>query len=257
MKTIERVVVSLGIVLCACFLSKLACDEALTIRHVIWGVTTLLLFIMVLLRADKIDFGVTKLLIFKVFFIMVIFTYLSLFKALNLSESLYGCMKITVAFVYFVILALIIDRKMIVRTMTLLAVGLGIYGIYQLILWSTGNLIEYIAPDAVPGTPNEVYGTMCNKNLWSECFVLLLPFCFCSKKGSWRIAGWIGACLILINIYFLFSRSAILTLCVYVMIIAMFVPKYRVKIIFLGAICSVIIYTFKPDLVENALCTFN
>ena len=248
MKTIERIVASLGIALCACYLSKAAIDEALTIRHCIWGVTTLLLFVMVSLRAERIDLGITKTFIFKIFLLMILFTYISLFKAINLNESLYGCLKISMSFIYLVLLSLVIDRNLICKTFVLLAVGLGIYGIYQISGW-------LLIPGH--GTANEVFGTMCNKNLLSEFFVLLLPFCFCLKKGVWRVCGIFGIGLILVNLWFLFSRSAMLTICVYLMIIAIFFKVYRTKVILLGLIAGIVIYMAKPDLVENALWSLN
>jgi O-antigen ligase len=247
MKT-ERIVVSLGIVLCTCFSSKLACEPALTIRHFVWGATVLLLFVSVLLRIKKIDVGVTRLLIFKVFVGMVAVTYLSSFKSINVSESLYGCLKITVGLLYFVILSLIIDRDTICKTFVLLSVGLGILGVYQLTVWIQ-----------IPGhgTAGEVFGTMCNKNIWAELFVLMLPFCFCMKKGVWRILGITGILLILVNLYFLFTRSTILALCIYAVLACLFYRQYRVKIILLSLIAGVLVYTLKPDLVECAMWSLN
>ena len=239
---------SLGIILCACFSSRLACDAGLAIRHFIWGITVLLLFISILFRLDKIDVGVTRMLIFKVFVGLVFVTYLSSFKSLNINESLYGCLKITVGLLYFVILSLIIDKDTICKTFVLLSVGLGILGIYQLTSWIQ-----------IPGhgTAGEVFGTMGNKNLWAELFVLMFPFCFCMKKGVWRVLGVTGIVVILINLYFLFSRSTILALYVYAAITIMFYRKYRIRVILLSLIAGLLIYISKPDLVECALWSFN
>jgi O-antigen ligase len=174
------------------------------------------------------------------------FTCLSAVNSINLPESLYESLRVFLMAVYFVIAFTIVDKDVLAKSLTLLALGLSLYGVYKYFGW-------YVNVEVWPDTPNEVTGTMCNKNLWSESLLLLLPFCVYNIK-HWKTISVIASVLLVCNIFALFTRNAILGLVVYLVIVSAF-SKYRWAAWWYILLGCLFLQFLQPDMLTNAIAS--
>lgn len=216
LRKIEPYILAIGVMLCGTIQSYSAWDASVTIRHIVWLIVTVFLFMLVCYRKDFSQFKNPVLLCLVGYFLMVL---VSGFQAHNKSEWIYEVCKAGVMCTFLFVCLTCIDRKIIAWAVTLLAVGLSIYG-YVLLTHKT---------------PANIKGLMGNKNPWSAALMLTIPFCIMTK--------WWLVLLPLGNVFFLFTRSALLA----VGAMSMFGKRIRYFVIGIGIVAVVMNYNSITD----------
>lgn len=194
----KKLILPIGIILCAVASSPFAADPSLVIRHIIWCVVTLVLCVGLLLSRRK-NLGVLQTPLFTVFVLYCLATTFSITQAVNSSEALYFILLAWISLIFFACAAVTVDKKVVINSMVYLGLVLSIFGLYDIIR------AENIVTELGLGFAN------C-RNLWSSTLLLLMPFLLYSFfKNRSRLAA-IATVLLLVNIIFLQTRSVYLAL---------------------------------------------
>lgn len=209
MKKLELYILVSGVILCTTVRSVAVLDRSLTNRFIVWAGVTLLLAICILVRARKVDFSVFKRAIFYGFVGYAAMAFFSYSSDINQGDWVYETLKILLMLIYLGVACLILtDIKEIAKPLAVLAICLGIYGVWSLNkVYINGNVTAGIA-------------TRGNKNMWAQLMLLLIPFCLSAAK-EWKLIGIAGALLAVTNILMSDSRGAILALVISVVATAM------------------------------------
>lgn len=200
-KTSEYVLIA-GLVLCATIYSTQTIVKRLPVRDIAWALTAVVLIILVTTR--RIDFSILKRWIFPAFAGYLLFSVASFGKAVNFGEWFYDVSR-TALMIIYLFLAVLVIKKDIARYVMLLAVVLGIYG-----LWCY---------------PVTIMG---NRNFWGQANFLMLVFCVYSifnYKSFWRYASLVGGALACANIYFSRNKASWLACVMFVLAISIFYRK--------------------------------
>lgn len=252
MKKLELYILIIGLFLCAFVSSHKILDVTLSSRYLVWVGLTIVLFISISYRAltnpAKIDFSILRRMIFPVFFGYLFFVILSFAHSVNVSETLYNVLKTFVMIVFLFEAVLILKENgpnALIKAMTVLALILSSYGIYQYCTVGFGYQI----------------GTMSGRNLWSAAQFLLLPFCFYSLLTfgvRWKVISLAAIIMVVFNIITLLTRSVWLAL----FVSSLSVLVFRRKLLFYAGICFIFLVlsvcllkdksAFAGNLVERA-----
>ena len=200
-----------------------ALDAAMLPRFFAWG-CGLLVFSFLLFSKEKNILGqLTPSKILKNRFvvlltIIVIFSGLSLFNAINPSEGIFDLFK-SIFTLYFLIISILFFRrfpKAFLKTATVITL--------VSIFHSLSGILEYIAfvvpnPDKILETGRSVLykvtGVMAHKNQLVIALYLTIPFSVYTvlfQKGVWQKIAWLSLLLVLINVFMLKTRSVFLAI---------------------------------------------
>ena len=204
---------SLGIVvLCGTFLSTSAYDQALTSRHLIWCLGTIILVAMS--KSAKLNWFALGYLGF---------VLMSGIFAVNISEWVYAMCRAVLLVAYISVVD--IDRKLFAKTMICLGVVFAGY------FWW-----DYL-------TNESVRGLMRMKNFWAAAHFFVIPFCYYAvTKKFWKNIAIVVAVAMVLNIFVISSRSAILALLISVAIIGFSNKKTRIYVC-IGGLCVILAMT--------------
>ena len=191
----ENYILVVGIILCGFISNSSQLDPSLVIRHIAWCIMTVLLCGCLFLKQRK-NLSVLNTLLFAFFLAYCAITTISIVKADNPSESLYFILMAWVSLIFFVCVASVIDKKIIIKALVCMGLCFAIYGLHDIVMASMNNGIK--------STPGLGFAT--GRNLWSSSLLLLLPFSLYSAAKKNKIAI-IAVILLLINIILLQTRS--------------------------------------------------
>jgi O-antigen ligase len=199
-RKVEYAVLIAIVLFCGIHTTKTAMDFTITSRNLAWGIGTLLLFLMITARAmeGKVDLSILKRLIFPVYAGLFLASLFSVTQAINKGEAWYYTFRIVPEIAFLFCATVIIsesDVNGIIKSIVLLALGLGGYGIYQ-----------YFTID----NPAVRTGTMANMNLCSTAHLLMIPFSIYAWRYSkiWKILGTVAVVVaIFIILFSLRTRS--------------------------------------------------
>ncbi|MHC4527045.1 MAG: O-antigen ligase family protein, partial [Planctomycetota bacterium] len=184
-------------------------DPVLMPRFCLWATVSSVLLMCFMVRLyttpDSIDHNVARRSIFVAFLGYLLFSAISLTKAVNITEGIYDVSKIGLSVVYLFVAAVVLGRNrnfisVLVKAVTVSATVLSAIGVYQYLRHGS---IDYCA-------------TMANKNQLSSALFLMLAFCL---YGMFALRSWfkaisaVASVLILVNIFLLQTRSVWLGLC--------------------------------------------
>lgn len=228
----ENYILVIGIILCGVISSPYVLDPSLIVRHIVLGITALALCWFLFLKKKK-NLSILQTSIFLVFLIYCVITTLSLFKAVNKSESLYAVLTAWTTFILFFCIAVTSDKKIIIKALVYFGLFMALYSSYDVIL-------AYMSDQGIRATKS--LGFTNGRNLWSSTLMLLLPFSLYSVvKDKNKIAA-LGLVLLTLNIMFLQTRSVYLSLFL-ATIVGLFYYKKKYAIIFcLIIVCYVLSY---------------
>jgi O-antigen ligase len=224
MKRTELIIFLLTILLCSTVQATSAIHETLTVRNLIWGVSTLVLLILISTRyyKEKINLDFVFNPIFAMTECLLIMGLISCFFAINLGEAFYGVAKLIGFLCGLFVTTVIIKeyRKAVFIFLSILPLIIIPYSIYTRGLHSNG--------------------LMSNRNLWSSALFMLIPFCVYSFARYKFKPSILSIVMIVAQIDVLFTRSAMLALFVFVFVL--FWAKNRLlNTIILGAVTVIIV----------------
>ncbi|KKM92219.1 hypothetical protein LCGC14_1220650 [marine sediment metagenome] len=206
MKKLEPYILILGIFACALSID-LGLADIIPLRHVIWSVLVILLFLSISYRAivyRSVDFSFLCRPIFHLFAFYLLFSVLSLVNAINISEGVYQILKI-ILWMVFVCELVIIEKKIVIKSLVLLAIIIGGIGV-----WS------YFAIEVVSLRAS----TMGGKNLLSSALALLLPFCvYTLFQYRYKVISISAISIILFNIVMLQGRAVWLAITISLVVV--------------------------------------
>jgi len=184
-------------VFCGVYVGKTTMDYTITTRNLVWIACTIILFVSISMRAingEAIDLSIGGRLIFVLFLGLAFISILSLTRAANIGEGIYESCRWFVMAVCLFVTAVTLNENNInkaIKVIILLALGLGIFGIYQYF--------------KMPANPATRIGTMANMNLCSSSHLLMIPFsvyAIMRYSKIWKILGLITVVTALFIILF-------------------------------------------------------
>ncbi len=197
-------------IICMAFLTdSMALDRQLTVKPIACA-------ICITLCLWKLSIPKNITMVFLVGYLIC--ARISLINATNPIEGLYG-----ISLIVLMILTLcIFSGTNHAVALTFVGLVLAVYGLCQGIPWVDRT------------------GLMGNRNPWSQCLVLILPFCIYSYRYM-KWASVITSILILTNIFFLNNRTSFLALGVGCLTLALFDKRFRW--VFVGCIVGGLVFT--------------
>ena len=210
----SKYIVVVYIVLCATIGDDLTYDRYLTSRLAVWSICLILL--------TK-RFTVPKSPILLCLAGYTIWSVISLTNAMSPIEGVFEVCRNILMVMTLCVFTGIKDKSFIIKTLTLTAIGLACYGIYEF----SGDIAS-----------NEYVGLMGCRNPWSACQLLLVPFCVYNLR-YWKKTSILAIVLISINMAFLFNRASIVAIVVAGFILCLRNKKMRIPaiIIVLVVLC--------------------
>jgi O-antigen ligase len=179
--------------------TSLTIDPVLTLRFCIWGIMTFILltsFVINLCNVpNTIDCNIIKRIIFLAFLGYLLFTFISLTKAINVTEGIYEVLKLSLSIIYLFLATVILSKNnnyipILIKTIIVAASALSLIGFYEYFRYDIGS----------PG-PYAITGTMAQRNQFSSALFLMLSFCFYAVlefRVKWKIISTIILMLVLI-----------------------------------------------------------
>lgn len=212
MKRTELIIFILTLLLCSTVMATSAIDKTLTVRNLIWSVSSLVLLISISTRYYKqqIDIDFVFNPIFSLIECLVLLSLISCFYAVNFGEAFYGVCKLIGMVVGLFVTTVIIKehKKAVFIFLSVLPLVIIPYSIYR-----AGTIYSD--------------GLMANRNLWSSALFLLIPFCVYTYKEYKFKLSVLSVILIVAQMYILFTRSALLALFVFGLVL--FLAKNRLR----------------------------
>jgi O-antigen ligase len=163
--------------------------------------------------------------------------------AVNTGESIYGSVRVFVMIASLFVITVIIKENgpsALIKTMMLLGLGLGAYGVYQ-----------YFTKEAPYMRP----GTMANMNLCSSAHLLLMPFSIYvvyKYSMTWKVFG-VLTCAIALFIIFFSLRTRTTWVALFAMVVA--VTIHKKKLLLMTIVCfmvfSPIVYLVRGKRIFN------
>jgi len=190
-------------------------DPVLTPRFLAWSIAVFLLLVSFLIQlcknSDKIDYSILRRMIFPAFLGYLLFSLISLTKALNITEGIYEILKLLVSIVYVFLATIILSKNknyisILIKTIIIAAKILSLIGLYEYFTYGFGESGLY-----------PITGTMAQRNQFSSALFLMLPFCLYSIfvfNNYWKALCIIPTTLILILLLLNQTRSVWLALLV-------------------------------------------
>lgn len=193
---IEPWIIAIGIILTSIVWSMNVIPITHVIRYIAWCCVTIVLLTVLIIRGS-VDFGILKKHIFVSFGYLILVSIISYVSAVNFAEWFFSVSRLILMGVYlFAATQCLTDIKQIAKPLILMAIGLGVYGI-----WKTrcGTVLPfYIA-------------NMGSRSLFTLYLLLLMPFCLC-VKDNWRKWGLLATALIVMNVFACNIRTAMVAL---------------------------------------------
>ena len=183
-------------------------DPVLTPRFLVWSIVVFALLVSFLIQlcknSDKIDYSILRRMIFPAFLGYLLFSLISLAKALNITEGIYEILKILVSIVYLFLATVILSKNrnyipILIKTIIVAATALSLIGLYDYFTYGFG--VSGLYP---------ITGTMAQRNLFSSALFLMFPFCLYSIlcfDNYWKVLCIIPSTLILILLLLNQTRS--------------------------------------------------
>ncbi|KKL04140.1 hypothetical protein LCGC14_2619060, partial [marine sediment metagenome] len=195
---IDKLILPIGIFLCGTVLVTSLFDRALMPRHIVWCVMTIIL--VYCSKEIRIGFIHWFLLSF------LALSLLSGIGAINKAEWLYSVLRIVLMITYISIVK--IDKKMIAKTM----IALG--GVFVICFW-----YDYY----LQGNFEACRGLMRQRNAWAHAQFFVIPFCYYAVINKfWKKPAIVILIMMVVQVFLLKSRSAILAIVLSSFILAMY-----------------------------------
>ncbi|KKL52731.1 hypothetical protein LCGC14_2282520, partial [marine sediment metagenome] len=198
MKRIEPYILPIGIFLCGTVLVTLLFDRALMPRHIVWCIMTIILVYC----SKEIRIGF-------IHWFLLSFLALSLLSGvgvINKAEWLYSVSRIVLMITYISVVK--IDKELLAKTMIMLGTVFVIYFWYDYYL--QGNF-------------EACRGLMRQRNTWAHAQFFVIPFCYYAIVNKfWKKPAIVILALMVIQVFLLKSRSAILAIVLSSFILAMY-----------------------------------
>ena len=168
-------------------------DPVLMPRFFVWSILTFVLFALFLIRLcispAGIDTGILRRRIFSAFAGFMLFSAISLTKAVNITEGVYEVVKIFVSLVFLFLATVILTANrdhigILAKAVVISAAVLSLIGFYQ--------YFKHFSHTS--GIPN-ITGPMAQKNQFASALFLMLPFCLYSALTSrlpWKIMSMLS-----------------------------------------------------------------
>lgn len=198
------------------FGSSLSIDPVLMPRFLVWGVMIFILLVSFTIQLcknpDSLDYSVLRRMIFPLFLGYLLFSMISLIRAVNITEGIYEVLKIFVSLVYLFVAVVILNRNrnyysILAKAVMITATILSLIAIYQYFLYA----FQKSGVDVLLS----VSATMAHKNQLSSALFLTLPFCLyvlLTFNGYWKVISVIPIILSLLIIFLVQTRSVWLAL---------------------------------------------
>lgn len=222
-----------GFVLCSTVISfhSETVGETNEVRALILGIMTLALFVLFASRADPADLAILKNPLFLVFLFYWITVTVSIFIADNSGEAVNSSLVVFMRIVMLFTAALVLrDDKWFARAVILVAIGLGIFSVYQFIT----------------KPPSMRSGLMGNKNQCASAFFLLSILCLYYRR-RWKVAATIAIALSLFAIVSLRARSSWLAVLVAGLVFTLTERRYVIYAIVLIPMALGLTWSFKGN----------
>ena len=215
--------------------TKLTFDCTLTVKYLPWAACIIVLFLCTL--KTKIDWSIFDLPLIAALGAYVVISALSIFWAQNKAEGVYETYKASLVLTSVVLFASMKpDKKILIKWMVFLAIGLSLYGIYQ--FFTTESRFFR-------------WGTMGHKNLFAAALLLLLRFCVYASRNK-SLLGTLAAGLVLFNILTLQTRSVFVALFVAAMVCSLRKLRHVVVSLVFFVIIGLTIYAFRGPGIFNS-----
>lgn len=191
----ENYILVIGVILCGFVSSPDTLEPSFIIRHIVFGITALLLCSCILLKQRK-NISSTNTTMFLFYSAYCLITTLSICKAYNKSESLYFILTTWMYFIFLFCAATIADKKIIIKALVFMGLFLACKGLYDILQADWGKLRHTFGLGFANG-----------RNQWASSLLLLMPFSmYAYFKNKSKIAA-LTAILLLINIICLQTRA--------------------------------------------------
>ncbi len=189
-------------------------DPVLTLRFVIWATLTLVLFIKLLiaLRRASSYTNILRRMIFPAFACYLLFSVVSLTKAINVTEGVYEVLKIFVSIAYLFLATKNLSRNkcyiaIIVKAIVISSMILSVICFFQYFTQFFNT--SYAACN--------ITGTMAQRNQLSSALFLMMPFCLYAMlafRTYWKIISFVAMVPLLTIILLNQTRSVWLAIAV-------------------------------------------
>ena len=224
----ENYILAIGIIIFGFISSPYVLDPSNVIRHGAWCIITMILCTCLFLKKKNLSILHTAL--FLTFMIYCLITTLSIFKAANKSEALYAILVSWVTLIFFVCVAVVADKKTIIKWLVYMGLIFASYGLYDIA--RSGGAIGVMGLGFANG-----------RNLWSSTLMLLLPFSLYAVFKDKNRLAILTSILLVVNIILLQTRSVYLGVVIASLVTLI---AYRKKAVII-AILAIIICTFTFD----------
>jgi len=232
MSKVTNIIFVAGFVLCSVVISYIG-SSVLTVRHLTFGITTLVLSVLLLLSKDT-DFSIIKNPVFIAFAVYWFWVTYSICFAVNSGEAVFQSCKVVRDIAFLFCAVNILRRLNISKTVIVTTIFLGSY-----------SLFEFFTKPV-----NLRSGLMDNKNLCAASFVLLMILCAYHYK-DWKIPSLIAIGISLFIIVTLRARSSWLAVIVCGLLMT---KKYFAPCLFAFTILSLVALKLNsPVLNTNSL----
>ena len=210
---IDKYILPIGIFLCGTVLVTLLFDSALMPRHIVWCVMTIIL--VYCSKEIRIGFIHWFLLGF------LAISLLSGMYAINKAEWLFSVLRIVLMVTYISVVK--IDKKSLAKAMVVLGAVFIVYFWYDYYLQGNFGICR---------------GLMRQKNTWAHAQFFVIPFCYYAVVNKfWKKPAIVILILMVIQIFLLRSRSAILAIVLCSFVLAMLSKR---RWLILTSICIVL-----------------
>ena len=226
-------------------------DPVLMPRFLVWGIMTFILLasftIQLCKNPNSLDYSILRCIIFPLFLGYLLFSLISLAKAVNITEGIHEVLKIFCSLAYLFVATVLLNKnknykfilvKAVIVTATILS-SIGVYQYFRIAFQKSGVDVLY-----------SISATMAHKNQLSSALFLMLPFCLYALLAFydyWKVISIIPTILILLNIFLLQSRSVwlafLLSTVATIIVVGVFGKKLDIskKAFLKGFICITIV----------------
>ena len=193
-------------------------DPVLMPRFMLWSIVVFILSTRFAIRlyrnTESFDCSILRRMIFPLFLGYLLFSLISLIKAVNITEGIFEVLRTFVSIMYLLIAAIILSNirayiSIIAKAIIVAAVLLSVLGID-----------EYLRFDSA------LYSvTMANPNQLCSALFIMLPFCIyvtLAFHGYWKFVGAVAITLVLCNIIWIQARAVWVALLVSTVMLLIF-----------------------------------
>lgn len=232
---IEPWIIAVGIIVTSSVWSMQTVHVSHIVRYISWCCVNLILLGVLIVRGS-IDFSILRKRIFIAFGYLILISSISYVAAINFGEWFFDVSRLILMAIYlFCAVQCLSEIKEIAKPMVLTAIGLSVYGIWK----TEGGAImpAYIA-------------NMGSRPLFALYLLLLLPFCLV-VDGPWRKWGTLGAILIIVNVFTVNSRAAMVALITASLLTAAVFNRRALCAVLVIVILAGVYISFDSDLWER------